>query len=388
MDDRRSNHGFASRPLLVASVPVGADVLGLTLHGNQSAQHAHRRLTVLAQREYGISLRDIHSASPLLTLLLPDDSLFGCFAYFYQTVASPAPRPACIGVHPPSPSVVMANLPVHLLEGAEMSAHCGVPPTSSHVPSPPGLPVSGPSVGLASGAPSPPPPSGHTLSDLTSALRARVSLRTARFPMSLRNLRVACGAPACGDSWPPLLSSALLDRVTALLDADDALLALYHRALEQDRRDPVLASNLATHSAARSFAHPDAHTSLTFAGCAAARCLPPAAIAMLRMGLVPCGAWAALAALRAHVPGMDPEVRVMLGLVDGSAPTPWAGPHSLSCLAATMLACLRDIDDMGVHLDASLILRPLVAMLLSSPSCPDAEVWRALLFRSRSLLGK
>ena len=78
------------------------------------------------------------------------------------------------------------------------------------------------------------------------------------------------------------------------------------------------------------------------------RGLPPASVALIRMDLVPCGAWSALAALRAYVPGMAPDVRVMLGLVDGSAPKPWAGPHSLSCLAATMLACLRDIDEMGV----------------------------------------
>ena len=85
---------------------------------------------------------------------------------------------------------------------------------------------------------------------------------------------------------------------------------------------------------------------------------------------------------------MAPEVRVMLGLVDGSAPKPWAGPHSLSCLASTMLACLRDIDEMGVHFDASLVLRPLVALLQSTPRCPDADVWRTFLFRSRSLLGQ
>jgi len=321
MGDRRSNQMFASRLPGETSVSVGCDVMGLTLQGNQSVQHAHRRLMVLAQREYGISIRDINIASPLLTLLLPDDSLFACFASCYQTDASPASRPASDIVNPAPPSVDMPSHPAHLLVATGMHTHFGGQPTSL-LPSPPGLPVSGPSVDVASGVPAPPPVSGQSLSSLTAALRTRVALRTARFPMSLRNLRVSCGVPAVGDLWPPLLSSVLLDRIAVLLDADDALHAIYLRALEQDCRDHVLATNLSTHAAARAFAHPDALTQIAFAGCEAARCLPPAAVAMIRMGLVPCGAWAALAALRHHVPGMAPEVRVMLGLVDGSAPKP------------------------------------------------------------------
>jgi hypothetical protein len=194
MDDRRSNQMFASRLPGETSVSVGSDVIGLTLQGNQSVQHAHRRLMVLAQREYGISLRDINSASPPLTLLLPDDSLFACFASFYQTDASPASRPASGNVNTPPPNVDMPFHPAHLLDGAGMHAHCGVPPPT-HLPFPPGLPVSVPLVGLASGVPVPPPVSGQSPSYLTSA-RARVTLRTARFPMSLRNLRVSCGVPA------------------------------------------------------------------------------------------------------------------------------------------------------------------------------------------------
>jgi hypothetical protein len=47
---------FASRLPGETSVSVGSDVMGLTLQGNQSVQHAHRRLMVLAQQGYGISL--------------------------------------------------------------------------------------------------------------------------------------------------------------------------------------------------------------------------------------------------------------------------------------------------------------------------------------------
>ena len=169
MDDRRSTQMFASRLPGGTSVSVGSDVMGLTLQGHQSAQHAHRRLMVLAQREYGISLREINTASPPLTLLLPDDSLFACFASFYQTDASPASRPASGSVNPPPPSVGMPPRPAHLLDATWRHTHCGVQPPS-HLPSPPGLPASGPSVGLASGVPAPPPMSGHTLSCLTSAL--------------------------------------------------------------------------------------------------------------------------------------------------------------------------------------------------------------------------
>ena len=111
MDDRRSNQMFASRLPGETSVSVGSDVMGLTLQGNQSVQHAHRRLMVLAQREYGISLRDINSASPPLTLLLPDDSLFACFASFYQTDASPASRPASGNVNPPPPVSICPPIP-------------------------------------------------------------------------------------------------------------------------------------------------------------------------------------------------------------------------------------------------------------------------------------
>jgi hypothetical protein len=89
------------------------------------------------------------------------------------------------------------------------------------------------------------------------------------------------------------MSSALLDRIAVLLDADDALHAIYLRALEQDCRYHVLATNLSTHAAARAFAHPEALTQIAIAGCEAARCMPPAAVAMIRMVLVPCGAWAA-----------------------------------------------------------------------------------------------
>jgi hypothetical protein len=156
MDDRRSNQMFASRLPGETSVSVGSDVMGLTLQGNQSVQHAHRRLMVLAQREYGISLRDINSASPPLTLLLPDDSLFACFASFYQTDASPASRPASGIVNPAPPSVDMPSHPAHVLDGTGMHTHYGVP-KPTHQPSPPGLPVSGSSEGLASGVPACPP---------------------------------------------------------------------------------------------------------------------------------------------------------------------------------------------------------------------------------------
>ena len=116
--------------------------------------------------------------------------------------------------------------------------------------------------------------------------------------------------------------------------------------------------------------------------------MPQGSKLLLRCGLMPFGAWAASAASSVHEPGIAPEASSILQLLDCSSPAPWMGLSSLVELAAKLTAALDEIKAMGVHIDAGIMLSPLVNKLVTAPECSGFGAWGGLVLRAQSALGR
>ena len=191
-----------------------------------------------------------------------------------------------------------------------------------------------------------------------------------------------------GESWPALLAEEALDCLTRLLDEDDVLLDIYRRAIMRDCVDAAVSSYMAAHKALRILMNPDVTMAAMWEANRDCTAMQQGSKLLLRCGLVPFGAWAAVAATSAHEPCIMPEARSLRQMLDGPSPTPWSGPNSLVVLAAGLAATMNEIRAMKVHYDTGLLLSPLVNKLQEAPKCAGFEAWDGFLFRSISTLGR
>jgi hypothetical protein len=102
-------------------------------------------------------------------------------------------------------------------------------------------------------------------------------------------------------------------------------------------------------------------------------------------GLLPYGAWAAVAGASEHVPRITPEMQDVLALFRGSPP--WCGVASLIDISSVLAANMRMGQAVGVPLDAALFLPDLVSLLVNAPVCAPATLHEALALSCRAALG-
>ena len=154
------------------------------------------------------------------------------------------------------------------------------------------------------------------------------------------------------------------------MDEDDILLEIYHRALQRDCSDPTIGGHVAAHRAFRAINCPESAAAALLAASLPHGSQRPASKILLRCGLVPFGAWAALAAASLHEPCVTPETRMMLLTLGDAALTPWEAMGSLAKLADSLRNAIRSIDLMGGILEADLVLDRLVVPSCKRPRCP------------------
>ena len=384
----------------------------LTFRGNKNAAHLHKRLSYQAQQKSGIEIRDILAPRLQRSLMAEDDPLYMKIeAWLHGLTPASHLAPPWGGVGAPAVPGVLASS--HLLGGTEPPGLCAPvsphllrgsgaqrpnAPASSHLLRGTGKPAKNTNVtrsgtgivksqlaaklsndGLATPNP---PPVGADLARRTANLRRRTLVRGAAFPVSLRILRSRCGVTEAGDSWPALLAEEALISLTLLMDEDDALLDIYQRAVMRDCADATIGRHMAVHKALRFLTNPDATIAAMWKADPECASMAMGSKLLLRCGLMPFGAWAAVAASTVHEPGIAPEASSIMQMLDCSSPAPWMGLSSLVRLAAKLTAALDEVKAMGVYIDASIMISPLVNKLATAPDCSEGGAWGELVLKA------